>query len=466
MNAILSIFWGVVVLSFVVAIHEAGHYYAARLCKVRVLEFFLGLPSHMQVSRVSKKYGTRIGVTALLFGGFARIAGMDLGEFNPWLKPVFGLLMRRGRITADEACRELLGAKASEGDGKAGSEDADLIAQALNTLVLWGSAHGINEQGDILPVTELEPVAYITTPRDAAGNNQFDGAHKSLSINAGAPFEPLLCGEITLDELFSAERAKTYAGKGLLPRLFMLLAGIMVNLVFAMLVLSALFFINGTQAPTTQIASVVEGSAAQAAGIIPDDQVISIGGQPTKTWVDITGTIAANRGKTDPVSIEVVRNGSELVLEAQMPPEGEPLGIAPVFEHQKLGALESIGASWNYVTLTGQAVLSLFNPSTAKATLDGSVSILGIAVEAKNAAQLGVTPLLSLMALISISLGLMNLLPVPPLDGGRVVIELIQSITRRPVAPVIQNVLSIIGMTLFGLLFIYMIFKDIIRYLF
>ena len=83
--AILSpIFWGLLVLSLLVFVHEAGHYGMARLCGVRVTEFFLGMPFKYKLSHKSKKYGTEVGVTPLLFGGYTRICGME-GELDELL---------------------------------------------------------------------------------------------------------------------------------------------------------------------------------------------------------------------------------------------------------------------------------------------------------------------------------------------------------------------------------------------
>ena len=112
------------------------------------------------------------------------------------------------------------------------------------------------------------------------------------------------------------------------------------------------------------------------------------------------------------------------------------------------------------------AIVGLFNPATAGETISNSTSIVGIAVMSKSALDAGVLNLLMFGAIISVSLGLMNMLPFPPLDGGRFVIEVVQRIIHRPVPVKVQNALSYAGMALILLLFVVMVNQDIQRFIF
>ena len=110
MNALLSFisaaFWGLVVLSILVFVHEGGHYLAARACGMRATEFFLGMPCHIKLSRKSKKRGTEFGVTPLLLGGYTRICGME-GAEDELLAPCLALVQERGRVSAADVATEL-----------------------------------------------------------------------------------------------------------------------------------------------------------------------------------------------------------------------------------------------------------------------------------------------------------------------------------------------------------------------
>lgn len=134
--------------------------------------------------------------------------------------------------------------------------------------------------------------------------------------------------------------------------------------------------------------------------------------------------------------------------------------------HFSLPPLDAIAAGFNYIGQVVIAIAGLFNPTTVQTTISNSTSIVGIAVMSKSALDAGVLNLLMFSAMISVSLGLMNLLPFPPLDGGRFVIELVQRISGRMVSIKVQNALSFAGMALITLLFVVMLNQDIQRFVF
>ncbi|MFR1639418.1 MAG: site-2 protease family protein [Eggerthellaceae bacterium] len=117
--------------------------------------------------------------------------------------------------------------------------------------------------------------------------------------------------------------------------------------------------------------------------------------------------------------------------------------------HVNADPLRSIQVGFMYIGMVVQAVAGLFNPATAADTVSNSASIVGIAVMSKDAAALGFESFLQFTAMISVSLGIMNLLPIPPLDGGRFVIEVFQKISRKVVTMRALNYLSAAGMILF-----------------
>ncbi len=134
--------------------------------------------------------------------------------------------------------------------------------------------------------------------------------------------------------------------------------------------------------------------------------------------------------------------------------------------HYTLGPVESIGAGFSYIGMVVQAIISLFNPATAAETVSNSTSILGIAVMSKSYFEAGFVNALFFMAMISTSLGLMNLLPIPPLDGGRFLVEIIQKISRRDVSTKVMGYISVAGMALFLGFFAIMLNQDIQRFVF
>lgn len=134
--------------------------------------------------------------------------------------------------------------------------------------------------------------------------------------------------------------------------------------------------------------------------------------------------------------------------------------------HMTVNPLDAIQAGFNLIGMTVVAIVGLFNPATAAETISQSSSIIGIAVMSKTAVEAGFMTTLMFSAIISISLGLMNLLPIPPLDGGRFVVEVFQKISKKTVSARVLNYLSFAGMALFIGLFIIMANQDIQRFIF
>lgn len=134
-----------------------------------------------------------------------------------------------------------------------------------------------------------------------------------------------------------------------------------------------------------------------------------------------------------------------------------------VLQHVVVGPIQAIQMGFSYIGMVIQLIAGLFNPATAAETMSNSSSVIGIAVMSKDAFEGGLVNILQFFAAISVSLGIMNLLPIPPLDGGRLVIELFQKLARRTVSMKALNYLSMAGMALFVCFFLVMANQDIQR---
>lgn len=134
--------------------------------------------------------------------------------------------------------------------------------------------------------------------------------------------------------------------------------------------------------------------------------------------------------------------------------------------HVTVSPLRAIQAGFMYIGMVVQAVAGLFNPATAADTVSQSTSVVGIAVMSRNAFEAGLTDALFFTSMLSVSLGVMNMLPIPPLDGGKFVIEIYQRIRRKVVSMRAVNYLSWAGVALFTLFFIVMMNQDIQRFIF
>jgi regulator of sigma E protease len=146
-------------------------------------------------------------------------------------------------------------------------------------------------------------------------------------------------------------------------------------------------------------------------------------------------------------------------------PEGETvdiIGVMPTYEpyHMTLG--ESVSASFNYAGLVASVAVRLIMPQHTMEVLDQSSSVVGISVMAAEAVSAGFWEAMAVIAAISMSLGFMNLLPIPPLDGGKILMETVSLVIRRPVPTKVTNGLSYAGVAFFIFIFCVALKNDIL----
>ncbi|MBM6867541.1 M50 family metallopeptidase [Collinsella tanakaei] len=442
-----ALFWGVLTFSFLVFIHEGGHFLAARACKVRVTEFFLGLPCRVNIHRRSRRIGTKFGVTPILLGGYAAICGME-NATAPCAARVLAEVHRRGSVRVSELADAL---DLSEDD----------VQEACAQLLSWGSVAPRYLEGDG-PEGKYYPSAYAAMPRDAAGNTIYDGRafDRAHATAEGEAWEPTM-GE---DAFYAQERSHTYLGLGFFRRSAILLAGIFVNVACGILLLMSVYSIIGFDVPVdvNQIGSIEASSPAEAAGLMAGDTIDAVNGVAVDSWMDVINEVRAS--EDEPLTLDYTRDGVSASVTIE-PAEDGTIGIYVPYERYRLNIADSFRLSIDYVYQTVAGISQLLTPSKTMEVLDNSASVVGISVMSAQAAASGPATYLAFAALISLSLGFMNLLPIPPLDGGKFLIEIIQAIFKRDVPPRVQTALSLAGIVLFAFIFLYVLRGDILRLL-
>ena len=451
--AILSpIFWGLLVLSLLVFVHEAGHYGMARLCGVRVTEFFLGMPFKYKLSHKSKKYGTEVGVTPLLFGGYTRICGME-GELDELLPQALMSVQEAGSLEVGTLATKL-------------NCDNERAYNLLYTLADWGSIELVKESDS----DGLAQITFQTLARDPELCCEYDRGHNfelEGSTAAGEPRVP----ELSANEFFAQEKAHTYVGASIPKRLLMILGGPLVNIALAFALVAGSLMIVGIPAAqnTPQLGSVQSGSLAAISGLAEGDIILTFNEVEVHTWEELTDAIKAamsNGEKNIPVTYD--RDGIKLetTIKPVLRPDDKIIGVTPVITTYHFSFMEASAAAVAYAGQVAQFAVRLLIPTQTMEVLNQSSSVVGISVMASEAAAAGFSTLIMLVAAISMSLGFMNLLPIPPLDGGKILIEVIQVIIRKPLSIKVQNILSYIGLAFFLFVFVVALRNDILHLLF
>jgi regulator of sigma E protease len=418
-TGVAALFWGVVTFSLLVVIHEGGHFLAARVFGVKVHEFMVGLPG--PAFRVkSERSGTSYGITAIPLGGYVRIAGMEPGAEDPLLGRALALLADRHRLGPSELAGEF---------ASSGVDHARATAM-LTTLEDYGAA---------------EPIA------------DWPESHSLVDRDEGETDEALL----------SRVRSNVYRGQPTWKRITILCMGVLFNLLAAMLIFTVTLSVWGYDVPSTQLNTIVKDSAAAKAGLRVGDRITAIDGKPIIEWEALLASTSAHK-PGDKTSVTVLRDGRAMTFELALGSDAAGhafLGVGPKPVRKRFTVL---GAAKESVVWTGMvfvAVGRFFNPSTFTASLSGARSIVGISYEVAAAVKAGPINYAWMVALLSLSLGVMNILPIPPLDGGKIAVELIEKLFRRPLRREINYAFSAIGTVLLFSLIFYLMYADVVRYI-
>jgi regulator of sigma E protease len=227
-------------------------------------------------------------------------------------------------------------------------------------------------------------------------------------------------------------------------RFLVVLAGPVANFILAILIFAAFFTFAGTPQNNT-VGQVVPGSAAAAAGIRAGDRILSVAGRSTPTFDDIASTVMLRPDET--VSIEIDRGGSLQQLSAKIRSTQLKASTGQVMRAGQLGiqSTTTIGkpvpiykalpmAVDQTVRMTGtiiDGITQIFRGQVSPKQLGGPITIARVAGQG---AELGLFPFIGLLALLSINLGFINLLPVPMLDGGHLLFYAVEAIRRRPIS--------------------------------
>lgn len=278
-----------------------------------------------------------------------------------------------------------------------------------------------------------------------------------------------------LEGLSAEERKSTFLGAALWKRAVTVAAGPIANFVLAIAIFSVTFASYGRQVADPVVAEVRQPSAAAEAGILPGDLLVAIDGAPVRTFDDVRRYVSLR--PEVPIVVTIQRNGE--TSELRMVPQRTELtdqfgnkmevgviGIVTTeatgnFRVVQYGPIEAIGQgalqSWHIVTGTFDY---LSNVVTGRMKADQIGGPIRVAQASGQMATLGVAALLQLAAVLSVSIGLLNLMPVPVLDGGHLMFYAVEGLRGRPVGPRTQEIAFRIGMALILMLTVFATWND------
>jgi regulator of sigma E protease len=395
----MSVIIAILGLAFLILVHEAGHFFTAILVGMRPRRFYIGFPPPI----VKKtRNGIEYGIGAIPLGGYVKIPGMHRPAPSD-ADVYFGRVLR----------------------------DRPELAGPVQRLKRALAAE--DEAGARTALDELQRLA---------GDDPPEGFERGLQ------------------EIEDGLSPQAYWRQHTFKRIAVILAGPMTNLVFAVILFAALFYVGGGKATST-IDQVLPNRPAAVVGLEPGDRVLAVNGVPVQPQ-DIPQQISQSQGK--PLTIEVERDGRIVNLGPVRPQKIEgAYRLGFVLRGEKLGVGESV---WQSTKLTGTVTREIGKSIGRLVHGEGRKDIsspVGISQTLNTAQKQGVESYLWVLGLISLSLALMNLLPLLPLDGGHIAFSIIEGLRGRAVGREVYERVSVIGIALVLFLFFIGLSNDLNR---
>jgi regulator of sigma E protease len=279
-------------------------------------------------------------------------------------------------------------------------------------------------------------------------------------------------------EMSEAEKKDSFVFQPVASRLAVVAAGPLANFVLAIVIFASIFMIIGKQTTSARVDTVVPASAAAAAGFKPGDLVTAIDGEKIESFADMQRIVSVSAG--EPMTIEVERANALVTLKAtpqlkeikdhfgnvhRLGVLGISRSMAPGdIKTQKMGPVDAVveGAkeTWFIVDRTFGFIGGVFTGREDAKELGGPIRIAQVSGQVATA---GLVPLIHLVGVLSVSIGLLNLFPIPLLDGGHLLFYGIEAIRGRPLSERAQEMGFRIGLALVLMLMIFATFNDILH---
>lgn len=420
---LITIITFIIVFGILVLVHEFGHYFFAKRAGILVREFSIGMGPKIWWSR---KNGTTYTIRLLPLGGYVRLAGADEDDdetLRPGTPVTLQLDDQNKVITINASDKTTL--------------FRGLPLQIVNKdLVdnLWISGYVNGDESEV---------------------KKFDVNHDANVIERDGT------------EVRIAPRDVQIQSASLLHRMMTNFAGPMNNFILSLVVFIILgFTLPGIPTNSNQVGRVQSGSVAAKAGLQSGDRIIKVNGNKIGNWQSMTTAISSQPGKR--IRVEFTHKGKKQVT--KMVPKKvrrgkQTVGQIGIVEKQQTDFSARVQYGWHQFVLSGTLIFSvlghMFTHGFSLNDLGGPVAIYA---GTSQATSLGLNGVLSFLAMLSINLGIVNLLPIPALDGGKLLLNIIEGIIRRPIPEKAEGIVTLIGFAFLMLLMILVTWNDIQRY--
>ena len=274
--------------------------------------------------------------------------------------------------------------------------------------------------------------------------------------------------DVTQEVRAGWQQGRTFHGKPVVSRAIVVAAGPIANFLLAAVLFAGLFATAGRPVSVPVIGEVMADSAAARAGLLAGDRVVTIGGAPVARFEDLQRIVAGSPDAT--LDVRVLRDGQERSVPVRTSSRegtlGRRMGVLGVkggaAEFHRLDPLAAVAAGFAQTwDVTVQTVQGLGQMLTGQRSADELSGPLGIAQLSGQVASLGLASLISFIAVLSVNLGLINLFPIPILDGGHLVLYLVEALRGRPLPQRLQELGFRAGFAVLAGLFVFATWNDL-----
>ncbi|WP_412990190.1 RIP metalloprotease RseP [Pediococcus siamensis] len=413
----------IIVFGILVIVHEFGHFYFAKKSGILVREFSIGMgPKIYAYSKNATTYTLRI----LPIGGYVRMAGLEDADDD--LKPGTPVSLITGE------------------NGKVQTINASHSTTLLNGIPIE------------VTKSDLENELWIEGYEngDESELKRYEVDHDASIIEADGT------------KVRIAPKDVQFQSAKLWQRILTNFAGPMNNFILAIVVFALVGILQGAVPANSNQVTVVPDSVAKKAGLKSDDRIIRVAGTKTTDWTDLQTTISKRPGQK--TTIVVQRNGRQhqytLTPKSVKGNDGKvgQIGIESKMT-RNLGSRIAYGftETWKLTTMIFALLGHMVTHGVSVNDFGGPVAIY---VQTSAAAKLGFTSVLTMLAYLSLNLGIVNLIPIPALDGGKILLNFIEGIRRKPMKPETEGIITLVGFGLLMLLMVLVTWNDIQRYFF
>lgn len=261
--------------------------------------------------------------------------------------------------------------------------------------------------------------------------------------------------------------ARGYCEKPVLSRMIVILAGSIMNFILPIVIFFGIFFFVGVSTPNPEpvLGTVLADKSAAQAGLEDGDRIISLDGKAIGSWTEFVDHVKDNEG----TPIKVVAQRGEETIETTMTPVYDPqakkavVGVMSSVDTKHPGLFEAAGLALQKTYMIVVMMLDALLQIVLKLSGSELAGPIGVAQMAGEVAQMGFVPLLNFAAFLSLNLGIVNLFPIPALDGGHFVTLCVEAVRGKPMSPKALEYTQKVGIALLILLMVLATKNDIVR---